>query len=442
MGKQRYCQVGVGNRGLSMFGPHIHSEHGEYAELVAMCDSNSKRLASAKEKMETNVLAFTDFRVMLDEVPCDCVLVATPDFTHDEIICEALARGLDVVTEKPLTTDESKCRAILAAEQASKGRVRVAHNGRHLPYHVKLKNLIASGAVGDITSVELHWFLDTLHGADYYRRWHRRKENSGGLLIHKASHHFDLMNWLIGAWPERVYARGQRRFYGPTREERGERCLTCHHTSTCEFYLDLNANKRLRELYLNAEDADGYFRDRCVFDPEIDIEDTVQLLVDYENGVQLSYTLTSYSPFEGVNLSVNGNAGRLEFKRGTFVPDEHHNFAKRNLANSQMSPWKAAYGDRSLQDKHQIFVYPIYGDVHEYRVPVVRGRHGGSDIQLREMLFRPDTTDPLGQTAGSLDGAMAVLIGAAANRSMISGMPVTIRDLLGEEDLLRDRFAG
>ena len=56
--------------------------------------------------------------------------------------------------------------------------------------------------------MHFEWALDTVHGADYFRRWHRDKKNSGGLLVHKSSHHFDLVNWWIGDVPARVYARG------------------------------------------------------------------------------------------------------------------------------------------------------------------------------------------------------------------------------------------
>lgn len=66
-----------------------------------------------------------------------------------------------------------------------------------MPFVTRIKELIHEGCVGDILSVHFEWMLDTEHGADYFRRWHRKKENSGGLLVHKATHHFDMVNWLI-----------------------------------------------------------------------------------------------------------------------------------------------------------------------------------------------------------------------------------------------------
>ncbi len=92
---------------------------------------------------------------------------------------------------------------------------------------MRIKELVREGAVGKILSVDFEYLLDTNHGAEYFRRWHRRMENSGGLLVHKSTHHFNLVNWWIEEEPEEIYANGNLRFYGYTRENRGERGSAC-----------------------------------------------------------------------------------------------------------------------------------------------------------------------------------------------------------------------
>jgi len=82
--------------------------------------------------------------------------------------------------------------------------------------------------------------LDITHGADYYRRWHRQKTNSGSLWVHKATHHFDLVNWLAAGRPQTVYAQGTKRFYRPETFPARERCLTCDAKKQCRFYLDIS----------------------------------------------------------------------------------------------------------------------------------------------------------------------------------------------------------
>ena len=145
-----------------------------------------------------------------------------------------------------------------------------------------------SGAIGGITAVDFRWHLDRVHGADYFRRWHRYKAKSGGLLVHKSTHHFDLLNWWLGDDARQRRCPGQRAFYTPaTAAELGlaghaPRCRDC--PLPCDFRLDIAADPALRALYLEAEGEDGYLRDRCVFDADIDIEDTMQLLVGYAGG--------------------------------------------------------------------------------------------------------------------------------------------------------------
>jgi predicted dehydrogenase len=270
----------------------------------------------------------------------------------------------------------------------------------------RVKELLREGAIGQVLSVDFEWILDTLHGADYFRRWHRRMENSGGLLVHKATHHFDLINWWIEDEPQRVYAFGERRFYGPTRPERGERCSTCTYKDTCEFYVDYAADPTLQALYFAAEREDGYYRDRCVFAEEIDIYDTMSAAVRYRGGALLSYSLTAHSPYEGWRAALNGSGGRLElqeFHSGPFAGEP-----------SQIA--------RLFNRRDEIVTYDIRK---------AEGGHGGSDERLQERLFSGKSMpDPLGTMADSWAGAMSVLIGVAANRSIASGQPVAISNLL------------
>ena len=217
----------------------------------------------ANRRLGTEISTYTDYGRMLAASRPDVVIVCTVDSTHHTFILGALEAGCDAIAEKPMTTTAENVRRILEAERRTGHTVRVSFNARYGAATERLKGLLGDGVIGELISVDFAKFLNTSHGADYFRRWHRQKAGSGGLLIHKATHHFDQINWWIGSDPETVYAMGDTRFYGPTRQERGERCLTCTHTATCPFYLDLSANENLKALYLQAEGEDGYYRDRC-----------------------------------------------------------------------------------------------------------------------------------------------------------------------------------
>lgn len=359
-------------------------------------------------EIKTLVPAYANFRKMLKEQSPDGVIVATVDRYHHQYIIAALEAGAEVITEKPMTIDEKKCRAILDAEKRTGKKVAVTFNYRHTPYSTRIKELLREGKVGKIFSVHFEWFLDNKHGADYFRRWHQRKENSGGLLVHKATHHFDMINWFLEEEPETVFAFGSRRFYGPTRKERGRRCLGCGHIKNCEFYWDITLSLRTKGLYLEPEKVDKYYRDSCVFSPEIDIEDTMSVNVRYTGGAFLTYSLIAHAPYEGWRMSINGSGGRLEV-------EEYHS------------------GNRVSDNFNYIRYFNRQGDFITYELAKTIGGHGGGDERLLRMLFVGDLPDPLGLMANSRAGAMSILTGIAANKSLSSGKSIKVAALLGRQ---------
>ncbi len=399
-----YVLAGASKRALEMYAEPIRSQFTASAVLTGVYDANPGRAAFVGR--QCGVPAFDGFDSMLRDTRPDGVIVTTMDRYHADYIVRALDSGCAVIAEKPMVVDDAQCRAVLAAERRSGGHVTVTFNYRFMPYVTRAKELLLEGAVGKVLNVDFEWYLDRRHGADYFRRWHRLKENSGGLLVTKATHHFDMINWWLGAEAERVYALGQLRFYGPTRLERGERCSTCKYARSCEFYVDLLSDPFLKSFYFDAEQYDGYYRDRCVYAEQIDIEDTMSLVARYKCGTQLSYSLVAFSPIEGWRATLTGTEGRMELREDETGP----------LAQAASSV---------------IAVYHKSGTVANYEIPKPAGDHGGGDERLLERLFGALTLpDPLGHMAGSWDGAMSVLMGVAANKSIATGQAVTIAELL------------
>jgi predicted dehydrogenase len=199
--KQRIVMVGTGHRGTGMWGSPVIKEFGDQVEFVGLCDINPGRVETAKGMLGLTCPTYTDFDKMMKETKPDRVIVTTVDGTHDQFIIKGMEYGADIITEKPMTTDESKCQAILDAEKRTGKKIAVTFNYRYSPHRQKIYELLRNDAIGKITSVDFHWYLDVYHGADYFRRWHRLRKNSGSLLVHKASHHFDLLNWWIDSEP-------------------------------------------------------------------------------------------------------------------------------------------------------------------------------------------------------------------------------------------------
>jgi predicted dehydrogenase len=400
---KKYAIVGAGGRATQMFAIPLTSELKDDVKFVGVYDVNPIR-ARLLSDAAGGIPVFDDFDTMIRSAKPDSVIVTTPDSSHDYYIIRCLEAGCDVISEKPMTTTAEKCRAVLEAERRTGRQVTVTFNCRFMPYVVRVKELLKEGVIGQIHSVALEWSLDRDHGADYFRRWHRRMANSGGLLIHKSTHHFDMVNWWLEDEPESVFASGELSFYGATREERGERCWTCAHQSTCDFYYDISASEFTKTLYQQAEQSDGYYRDQCVFGEDIDIYDTMSLQVKYTKGALLTYSLQAYSPYEGWKATFVGTKGRLEAQ-------EYQSGFQKDLAN-------------------EIRIYNRTGEVQSLHSQKAAGAHGGGDVILRKMIFTDDVPDPLGQKAGSRAGAMSLMIGAAANVSIKEKRLVTIRDLL------------
>ena len=214
---------------------------------------------------------------------------------------------------------------------------------------------------------------------------------------------------------------GEKNFYRPETFPYHERCLTCDMTDECDFYLDLNNSENLQNLYVKAEAEDGYFRDRCVFSPEIDIWDTRALTVSYDNGALLSYSLNNYAPYEGYKVAFIGTEGRIE-----------QDVVEASYINSHDGKLER----RTPENNVRLEVFPLFEESYEVEVEVSEGGHGGGDIRLLKDIFLEDETDdPLGRKAGGLDGAMSILTGVAARRSIELGRAVDIA--LDYENLIK-----
>ncbi|MBT8106666.1 MAG: Gfo/Idh/MocA family oxidoreductase, partial [Gammaproteobacteria bacterium] len=314
--KRRVALVGTGIRGTGFWGKYLNDNYSDVIDYVGLCDINPGRLEYALDYMGVDCPVFTDFDAMLAEARPDLVIVTTVDSTHDEFIVRGLDAGVDVITEKPMTTDETKCQAILDAAEESKGKLIVALNYRNGVIFSRLKEHLLNEKIGCLTSIDFHWYLNTYHGASYFRRWHGLRDKGGTLLCHKSAHHFDLLNWWIDSEPVEVHAYGGLEHYGHNNPFRGKRCMDCPHTDKCEFFWDMTKDERLMALYHANEKYDGYIRDNCLWREEIDIFDKMAVQIRYANDVQVSYSLTTYSPYEGFRVAFNGMKGRMETWEG------------------------------------------------------------------------------------------------------------------------------
>jgi len=419
--KLKVALVGTGIRGSSFWGKRLVDNYGEILEFVGLSDINPGRLESVKQYMGVSCPTFLKCDEMLSQTKPDLLIVTTKDSTHHEFIVKGLDFGCDVLTEKPLTTDERKCQEIIDAERRSNKNLIVGFNYRWSPYATKIKELLMSGTIGDITSVDFHWYLNNYHGASYFRRWHGLREAGGTLWVHKSTHHFDLLNWWLDSDPEEVFAYGDLEHYGSNGPFQGENCRKCDHKKDCKYYWDVTKDKNAMRLYVDHEKHDGYIRDNCLYRDEINIYDKMSAQIKYANKSVVNYSLTTYSPFEGWRVAFNGRNGRIEAWQD--IPY----YEDMETSQAELHAAEMAQGGKDNMVFNPIIVHKNFEKHESIPVTFSRAGHGGGDKRLQDGIFKnPGETDKFERFAGIRDGAMSILIGVAARKSIETEAPIKI----------------
>lgn len=404
--KRRMAVVGTGVRGVSMYGRDLRNNYSETVDLVSLCDINPGRLRVAQDYVGGDLPVYTDLEEMLLAEKPDTLIVTSRDDVHHDHIIMGMKNGCDIITEKPLTIDESKAQEIIDAEKVYGKKVIVTFNYRYPPYRAKIKELVMDGWIGEVKNVDMNYHITHSHLMRYMQRWHGQRKYGGSLWVHKSTHHFDMINWWINSDPEEVFAKGALERFGKEGPYRGNNCRDCAFTDQCPYYWDITQNNHLNTLYAEQEHHDGYIRDNCVFREEIDIWEKHTAVVKYANGAFLNYSLTADSEFEGYTLAINGSKGRIEVRAG--------GWPRKTGEDIKFMP------NKRYSDREEEVIHVAHGS----------GGHWGGDPIMNDQLFKdPDKPDPLKQQAGVRDGVMSILVGIAARKSIDSGEMIRIGDL-------------
>lgn len=407
--RKKIVFCGASQRAYVGYAKHLVAKYGDQYEIAGIFDIDIGRMKGFCELLGKEVAKYTDYDRMLSEIKPDEVFISTIDATHADYLVKAIRQGINCICEKPLCIDAEQCRAILSELKSHPAvSAYTAHNLRYIPEAIKIKELLDAGAIGDLRSITFNELLDRRHGKSYFRRWNRRKENSGGLLIHKSSHHFDLFNWLVGSRAQEVIAQGQLIAYGAAASPfRGENCRTCEHAGKCPDYVDYHDTDVRNQLFYKHMVPDGYTPDLCIFSPEINIEDQATVGITYANGIGVSYSLNAHSSIAGHNMYIEGTTGTIEY-----------------ISRSDSS----GYGDLT-KFPNTLKLWRMDGESETIPVSRVDGGHGGADTLIcRDFFGGSRCTNK--HLASLMDGIQAVLIGTAANISIETGKEVDVQALL------------
>ncbi|MCC6581311.1 MAG: Gfo/Idh/MocA family oxidoreductase [Phycisphaeraceae bacterium] len=435
--RRRYAIVGLGCR-AGMFIEPLATDHHEHAEIVAFCDPNPAAIAAHQRKLtqqglpETPRFIASDPTEMVRRTRPDTVILCTPDHLHAPQAVRLMELGCDVIVEKPLAIDAAGCRDVLEATARTGRRVRVTFNCRYMPWAGLIHKLLRQGVIGDVISAQIDWMLDARKGVTYFSRWHAEKNRSGGLLVHKATHHLDLMNWWLDAVPRTVFAMGDRAFFGA---ENKHKHGIGRHGPVGDHYVGqdnsgdpfapqphtLGEARGRFDCTPGSPGSPGYRPDRSVWrGHDLDIEDVMSVMVRYHTGPILTYNLHAFGPRPQAMIAFNGTRGRLEF---------HQQPGGRVMPNGPVTTAVMPEDGVPAMWRTRCVVHPLFAQAWEVPVPVAEGDHDGGDPLLAMSLFAGMDDPSLGRAAGAQQAAASALIGIAGNLSLDTGQPVDMGQL-------------
>jgi predicted dehydrogenase len=365
----------IGASGRGVLAKHWHRPETGESVVVAAADIAPKALAEFREWAAPGAFVTEDYRQLLAQPDLDAIGIFSPDYLHEEHVLAALQVRKHVYLEKPMAISIASCDRILHAWRESGVKLMMGFNMRYMPIVARAKELIESGIIGEVKAIWVRHFVGA--GGDfYYHDWHAKRRNTLSLLLQKATHDFDVIHWLGGAYSRRVAAFGGLDYFGGDKPDTLT-CPTCQDAAVCpEVQEPTNP------------------RQQCVFRREVDVEDNHVVILELENGIKAAYLQCHFAPEYLRNYVLIGTKGRLEMEV------EH------------LKLWTISRPDGRAWEEP-----PVRTD---HPIDVSHGWHGGADPLIAQA-FLDVLLRGIEPVSHPLAGRMSVAVGCEAVRSLRDG---------------------
>lgn len=290
--------VGLGFR-LGYLGYVFDAVDGDF-EIAGYVDPSPAGLADLTAKGVSPGRAYETLDDMIAAERLDLLMVGSPNHMHLGHIRIGLEAGLKVFSEKPVVTtiDQSLELAGLMARFGHE-RLMVGLVLRYAPMYRDLLAVQRAGTLGKVVSIEASEHIEPYHGAFFMRDWRRYERYSGSFMLEKCCHDLDLYNGVVGARPERVASFGGRKSFVPANDP---------------------AREGVNDLEMFHRKPSGWMGSDRVFDGDGDIVDYQVAIVEYANGVGMTFHTNSNVPDQFRRFCIMGSRGMAEgdFIRGHF----------------------------------------------------------------------------------------------------------------------------
>lgn len=266
----------------------------------------------------------------------DAIIITTPDNLHYGPCMKALEMGYDVLLEKPISPSEKECRDILALAKKTGRIVAVCHVLRYAPYFVKLKEIMNSGVLGDIVSIQHLEPIEHIHMSHSYVRgnWHNSKQTTP-IILAKSCHDLDILRWMVGKPCTHIQAFGDLHWFTEKNAPAGStaRCSDgCAVESKCPYSaLEIYYRKRERNYVFDLPDEKDKQAEyvlqqlkttnygRCVYKMDNDQPDHYTSNILFEGGLTAAFSMEAFTSYEGRRTRVMGSLGDVVGDMSSFV---------------------------------------------------------------------------------------------------------------------------
>jgi predicted dehydrogenase len=275
--------------------------------VAAVADPRAEAIRASGDSLLDDATFYTDARTMLDSEALDGVMVGTRCNLHTDMACLVAPHNLPLFLEKPVAISFQQVRRLHDAFGDVSAPVVVSFPLRLSPLVQRVKALIKADAIGTVEHVVA--FNDVPYGDVYYYRWYRDADLTAGLWLQKATHDVDYINYLLDDRPALVSAMASRRVYGGDKPW-NLRCVDCEEWETCpESPFNLFYER------FKGEHVDDESERMCLFSEGIRNQDSGNALLEYEGGVQVSYTQNFFARNRAARRGARlyGYRGTIEF---------------------------------------------------------------------------------------------------------------------------------
>lgn len=396
--------IGYGDRGWGY--AHYFRENG--ATIQAICDLDTNKLQQAAEKYNlTKGQIFSDEESFWDAGKiADLLIISTLDQLHYRHVMKAIELGYDILLEKPIAPTLAECQAIEKAAKKHNTKIYLCYVLRYTPFFMKVKELVDSGIIGKVASINLTEGVAYWHQSHSFVRgnW-RNSDESTPMIIAKCSHDMDLLYWLTETEPIAVSSMGNLMFFNKENAPEGAatHCCDCNLADSCpynnfKFYSE-NPNWLLKMGYCNGNSDKEVIREcladknnpysRCVFHCDNNVVDHQITNIEFDNGITAHLTMTAFTNDESRKIRIHGTYGEIY---GSFI---------ENKVYCQI------YGEKEVR----VF------DIEQIK----GGNHGGGDVLMIRNIIEAFNDNRVIDKNG-IEGAMCShYLGFAAEESRLKG---------------------